>query len=982
MELAPAVVSHGFTVLTHETLTEIDGEAYMMRHEVSGAKLLYLKNDDSNKAFAIGFRTPPQDDTGVFHILEHSVLCGSRKFPVKEPFVDLLKSSMQTFLNAITYPDKTLYPVASTNEQDLFNLMDVYLDAVFHPQIYTKRAIFEQEGWHYEFAETPEGDCPLIHNGVVYNEMKGVLSDASSVLFDEIQKNLFPGTPYAFESGGTPAAIPTLTYENYLDEHRRHYRTDNSYIILYGNIDIDRALAFLDTEYLTPVAAEQQAEDAERIAQGLELLRPRTLSLAEPIVRTGITCTMDTAPENACAAAAYVIGTAKDRQRIIATSILLDALFGSNEAPFKRALLNEGYAKDIMTHVAESMLQPFVLVQLQQPQGDAGDRLPEILAEHTRQLIEQGLDENLIEASLSHAEFSLREHDLGTADGVVYAASALSGWLYDDDAPLDYLRYEDLFAALRNAFGTSYYTDLLRSLFCENDHVAAVNLIPTPGEPDAAIVEAEKLLALKDAQLTDEEREQIRENVASLRAQQEAEDTPEARATLPRLSVADIGEAPEEPPFRLVDDAPIPCLRHSVPTRGIVYAYRYYDASCIAFEDVPYFSVLMSVLGKLDTASHTAAEIDTLVHGKLGNLSFTHAIIDKDPTSDMPKLLLSASASALSENIEWLVSLSREVMTETNFHQTDKIEEILQQQKIMMEQMFLIFGHESAATRMRSYVTYGGVLSEHIQGVEFYRFICELLDGFENRKDALADKLEAMAAEIFCDDRCLLSFGGSDADYERFWQEQPLIGRTSDAAKRLHVPAPVKRNEGFMLSSDVTYAALGWDRRLLDKPFSGTWFVVNRALSFDYLWNEVRVKGGAYGVGFKSLRTGGMRFYSYRDPHVDETLERFAQTPAWLAQFNPTPEELDGFIVATVAGIDAPIKARKLILKQIVDYLVGITREMHLQDRDNVIATTVEDVRALAPIVQQIVDEQAICVFGSREILKNASTPLELIDLL
>ena len=455
MQLDPGITVSGFTVETRDPLDEIGGEAITAIHEASGAKLLYLKNDDNNKAFAIGFRTPPhaigfrtppQDDTGVFHILEHSVLCGSRKFPVKEPFVDLLKGSMQTFLNAMTFPDKTLYPVASTNEQDLFNLMDVYLDAVFHPRIFEKRAIFEQEGWHYELvaegganaAVLPADQTELICNGVVYNEMKGALSDATSVLYDELQKALFPDTPYAFESGGTPQAIPTLTYENYLDEHRRHYRTDNSYIVLYGNLDIERALAFLDERYLTPVKIEQQAADEQRARTGLEPLEARDLPLQAPVTAGYTRRTMDTTPENACAASGYVIGTALDRTRVTAVDILLDALFGSNEAPLKRALLDEGIAHDVNAFVADSMQQPFAVVQTHIPAEDTGRNLSQIVADKVRSMLEAGLDKELVEAALSHEEFQMREHELGMADGVADAIIALSGWLYDDGAATDY----------------------------------------------------------------------------------------------------------------------------------------------------------------------------------------------------------------------------------------------------------------------------------------------------------------------------------------------------------------------------------------------------------------------------------------------------------------------------------------------------------------------------------------------------------------
>ena len=425
MNLEQGQELHGFTVLTAEPLPEIDGDAYTLSHPVSGAKLLFLRNDDRNKAFSIAFRTPPADDTGVFHILEHSVLCGSEKFPVKEPFVNLLKTSMQTFLNAMTFGDKTLYPVASTNDQDLMNLADVYMDAVLHPDIYRKRQVFEQEGWHLEVADAEQGQAEtgrqLTYNGVVYNEMKGALSDSTSVLYDQLQASLFPDTPYAFESGGTPEAIPTLTYEHYLEEHERHYRLDNSYIVLYGNLDLDRMLAFLDERYLTPVAAEQAKRRDQRAAEGLAELAPRTLPVQGPVRALGVRREMATAPENACMGLGWVIGHVRERTRIVATDILLDAIAGSNEAPLKRALLDSGIAGDVQSYLADSVQQPFAVLQVRDLGEDAAKRLRPAVDAELERLAAGGLDHALVEASISRAEFVMRERDFGMADGVALA---------------------------------------------------------------------------------------------------------------------------------------------------------------------------------------------------------------------------------------------------------------------------------------------------------------------------------------------------------------------------------------------------------------------------------------------------------------------------------------------------------------------------------------------------------------------------------
>ena len=970
---------HGFTVRTSEPLPEIEGTAYTLVHGKSGARLLYLRNDDANKAFSIAFKTPPADDTGVFHILEHSVLCGSDKFPVKEPFVNLLKSSMQTFLNAMTFPDKTMYPVASTNEQDLLNLMDVYLDAVLHPAIYRKRAIFEQEGWHYELAEDEGEAAPIVFNGVVYNEMKGALSDPNSVLYDELQAALFPDTAYRFESGGTPRAIPDLTYERFLEEHRRHYRLDNSYLTLYGDLDLDRALAFLDEEYLSPVADEEAARDAERAAAGEEPLVPHPLAEQAPVTSLGIVRPMATAPENACMGLGYVIGDVRDRTRMVAVDILIDAIMGSNEAPLKRALLDAGLADDAQAFLADSLLQPFAVFQLKGLADRAPERFRDVVEEGLRSLADGGLDHALVEASLSRAEFVMREHDFGMSDGVALSMAALSGWLYDDALATSYLRYEDDFAYLRKALDEGYFEQLIRDVFLENGHKAEVEIRPTDADEEA--FEESRLQEAADGMGPDG-LARVKAEEAELRRLQEEPDSPEALATLPRLSVSDVGEAPVEPAYGPEDGTPVPCLRHRVPTRGIAYAYRYFDLSRLSFDDLPYVTVLALVLGKLDTARHTASELDTIVNGQLGNLSFfseTYESAD-DPGRLAPKFVV--GASALAENSEKLAGIPREIMLETDFSDTGKIKDVLQQRRIAMEQVFASSGHASAMARLASYYLPAGVLREQLGGIEFYRFLKQLLARFDECGQDVSARLADVAARLFVDDGLTVSFTGADEDFERFWRSGATTGQTGADRRSLEIPAPVVRNEAFIVPSDVCYAAQGFDRRALDAPYSGAWQVAARALSYDYLWNEVRVKGGAYGAGFQAARTGNLRFYSYRDPHLDETLDRFAGAADWMASFDPRDEEMEGYVVATVAGFDSPLKARMLARRQDGDWFGGRTPESRAETRDEMLGATPEQLRSIAAPIARAVAQNAVCAFGSRDVIEGSDVDFDVVDLL
>lgn len=968
-DLEQVAASHGFTAVKSEPVSEVEGTVHLMHHAASGARLMFIENDDANKAFSITFKTPAADDTGVFHILEHSVLCGSEKFPVKEPFVNLLKTSMQTFLNAMTFPDKTMYPVASTNEQDLVNLMDVYLDAVFHPDIYRRPVIFQQEGWHRELEGEGEGER-LVVNGVVYNEMKGALSEPDSVLYDGLSAALFPDTTYRFESGGTPAAIPTLTYEGFLENHRRHYRPDNAYIILYGNLDADRFLGFLDERYLAPLAAKERGP-----------LDINPLGLQAPVAPAPVVVPMATAPENACAAVGFVIGRAAERERIVAADILMDAIMGANESPLKRALLDAGIADDAIGYVADSVAQPFAVVSLRGARPGAAERLRAIVAAEARRLAEGGLDRELVRAALSHAEFVMRERNFGYPDGVVLAMSAMAGWLYSDDDPAAYLRFEDVFASLREKVEEGYFEALLRELFLDNDHRACAEVVPT--ESDEAAEEAEAAGEREAAaELTEDEAASIREAVRALREAQEAPDAPEALAKLPQLSRADIGEAPAEAMWEVGECGPWRLIRHHLPCRGIAYAYRYFAMDGLAFDELPYATVLACVLGKLDTARHTAAELDTLVQAHLGNLGFAVEVHEDAEDRERIRPMFVMGSSALDEEVPWAARLAEEVLRETDFADTERIRDILGQRRIAMEQAFASAGHSAAMARVASYYLPAGVVREALSGVGFYRFLKELLAHFDERAGELTAKLADLAARLFTDGGCTLSFGGSEEALDAYREASaPFDGMAG--APVLTVPAPEDKHEAFVVASDVTYTACGWDRRLLGEPYGGTWLLASRILSYDFLWTEVRVKGGAYGAGFQTTRSGSSRFYSYRDPRIDETVERFRTAGDWLAGvFSPTESEMDGYVVSTVASLDAPAKARELLRRQDGLYFSGATLADRARVREEVRAARTEDVRALAPSVDAIAGAGCVCAFGNGEVIRASGEDFNVVDLL
>lgn len=1005
--LVPGTTCHGFAVERCETVPELDSDAYVLRHTSSGARLLYLACDDENKAFAIGFKTPPADSTGVFHILEHSVLCGSAKFPVKEPFVDLIKSSMQTFLNAMTYPDKTIYPVATTNEQDLYNLMDVYLDAVFNPAIYTKPTIFEQEGWHYELdlpegadSDGGEGDAgevdfeaypknlregTLRYNGVVFNEMKGALSDPMSVLDDAVNAALYPDTAYAHESGGDPRAIPALTYEQFLDTHARHYNPSNSYITLYGDLDVDRALAFLDERYLSqPSAASRRMDAAVAAGEDPSALAPNPLGVQTPVTCEYKRVEMATTPENALVGLGLVLGSALDRKRTIAADILFEALLGSNEAPVKKAILAAGLGGNVVSYTAAESLQPYELIMLQNAQPGVARELRRVFQDACRDLCEHGVPRERLEAIISSNEYDLRQRDYGIADGVAIACDALSTWLYDDDAATLALKYGPVYKELRGELDGSYFEDLLRELVLENDHTALVELVPVDAGAGSEGAEAAELAAKRDA-MTDAELADVVERTAALRAAQEAEDTPEDKATLPRLRVSDIGEARPEPPLVVDTTAPIPCLRHGIPTNRLAYAMQYFDLSCVAFEDLPYVTLLCRLLKQLPTREHSAEELDNLLAGKLGFLSFTTEVMTQ-PEVDGVRPYLLVSAGALSEKIDALASLPREVWSSTLLADADadRVRDVLTQIRIGLEQGFINNGHSAALGRAMSYSSPSAVVREQLSGVDFYLFLRDLLEHFDERLDGLRAKLAELAGRIFVADGCLASFTGSDDDFNAYWAAAGDLRLGAGAVGRdaLVVPTPRDRHEAFVIPSDICFAARACDPRRLGIDVTGAWAVAANALSYDYLWNEIRVKGGAYGCGFRAAGERQTAFYTYRDPAIDPSIERVERAGAWLGSFEPDEAAFEGFIVSCVSGMDAPVKPYALTKRRNTTYLAGLDPNAREKRRAQMLAATPGELRSLGADVTRIAAESPTCVFGGRDVIAKSNAGFNVIDLL
>ena len=964
--LAVGTGHSGFIVEHVETVREIDGQAYVMRHEATGARLMWLSNNDANKSFSIAFKTPPADDTGVFHILEHSVLCGSDAYPVKEPFVNLLKTSMQTFLNALTFPDKTMYPVASTNTADLENLMGVYLDAVLHPAIYNRPRIFEQEGWHLE-VEGEGADARLSYNGVVFNEMKGALSDPDDVLYQSLSSALFPDTAYGFESGGNPRAIPGLTYEKFLEAHARHYDLANSYTVLYGDLDIERELAFIDKRFTEACRRDAGA--------------PNPLTLQAPVTPERRVVRMATAESNAEVGVSYVIGTAADRARVLAVDVLLDALTGSNESPLKRAVMDAGLADDFEATLIDGVLQPQAMFTLKGVRPGRAGEFRALLEDECRRLAEDGIPREKLAAALAQAEFNLREGDWGGyPDGVALSMTAMSSWLYDDERPLDYVHYEEALSEVKGMLDDGGFEQLLRELVCESRHSAEVELVPVEGG-DAADEQAE--LADKRSQMSDGELAAVAAEVAALRTEQEAPDSPEALATLPQLHVADIEDPAPEPDAPVVE-APLPCIAHELETHGIAHVYHYFDLRRCTADELPYIGLLSDLLGKLDTRDHSASDLDTLVETNLGGLDFfveTYAPKD-DLAAAVPTFVV--GASALSDKVERLADIPREVWGATDFTDLDDIRDILTQRKIALEQFFVSSGHAAGITRANTYFSAAAKASGLMGGIDFYLFLRELLSNWDERKDALSAKLAELCERVFTADEVTVSFIGTAADRERFWAAAGNLGLPKAGKKATHVldvRAAGACNEGFSIPSNVCYVTRATAPSAADTGTAGCWHVATRAITYDYLWNEVRVKGGAYGTGFRRGDAGARSFWSFRDPAIDATLERYDDCAAWLAAWDGSEDELAGYIVSTVAAHDAPAKPRALARRQDIARFNQKKPGWRDEVRAEELAVTADDIRALAAALADKEPATGVCVFGGADALAASSLDLDVTPL-
>ena len=950
---------HGFAVTECAALPELAGRLWRLEHEKSGARLVWLERQEENKTFCIAFRTLPSNDTGVFHILEHSVLCGSDRYPVKEPFVELMKSSMKTFLNAMTYPDKTVYPVSSRNHKDFLNLLRVYMDAVLHPLIYSKPEIFRQEGWHYEM---PEDGNPS-YKGVVFNEMKGAYSTPDTLMWRQTLRMLFPDTSYRFDSGGDPKHIPELTYEQFVETHRRLYHPSNAYILLDGQMDIEEVLSILDGEYLS--AYSRQAGQPEFAAQ-------------KPVQSAPVRVSYEVSPNEPLENRArlvwgYVLGDYTGWEDMVAIQALADALCGSNHAPLKEKLLSSGLAQDLQLNADDSILQPLVVLEAVNLDESRAGEVEALLRQELERLVREGLDHRQLAAAMANLEFKMRERDYGgMPQGLGLVLNMLESWLYGGH-PAARLEVGELFASLNRKLEEGYFEALLERALLKNNHSCQVMMVPSPtlGEENRQ-AEAARLKAAAESWSGEDRARLVREQ-AALDAWQASTDTPEALSSIPALRLEDIPAAPEDIPMEVSAIGDVPLLRHSIPTGGVGYVNLYFDITDLTAEQLPRASLLCALLGELDTARHTGLELQTLRRLHLGDLRFTIDAFGRENAPEDCRTYLHVSFSALEAKLESAAALVAEIITSSRFDGSRRVRELLRQMATQMEEGVAYAGNQFAAVRVSAGCSVQGAVQEHVRGITFVRWLKAQEKAFESRSAALQEDLAALAQRIFTAGRLTASVTGAEEKCAAAL-ERALLPELAPG-QRGQLPCGVRpwglRREGVIIPAGVSFAAMGGSLLDCGQPYSGTVQVAGRTISLEYLWNAIRVQGGAYGAGLLLNDAGGVCFYSYRDPSAARSLSRYREAGAFLRAFCAGNPDLTGIITGAVAESDPLLPPSRKGQRADSWYFKGVDCAARRRRREELLSAAPGQLAALAESVEKLAENSGVCVIGSRRLVED-----------
>ncbi len=918
-----------------------------------------IVSDDPNKTFSIAFKTVPQSDGGTPHILEHSVLNGSKNFPVKSPFDVLAKGSLNTFLNAMTGSDITIYPIASMNDKDYFNLMHVYLDAVFNPLVVQDKRIFEQEGWHFEEDST---SGPVTYNGVVYNEMKGAYSSATRELSYLEYKNLFPENGYGFSSGGYPSAIPKLTYQKFVQFYKRFYHPSNSYIFLYGNADLNKELEFIDTAYLTHYNKIDVNSD-------IPLQKPFK-KMKEINSHYSVTEGSDTNNQTYLNIS-FVAGLNTDRAQVMALNILSDVLVNQESAPLRLALQKAGIGKEVSASVDDIEQNVFdITVQNANP-GDK-DKFKEIVFSTLKKAAEEGLDTLAVEGTLNRMEFGLREGN-DAQKGLSYNFKAITGWFFAND-PFLSLEYEKPLAELKSGIKNGYLEKVILKDFVNNPHSLLITLEPKPGLEKEINEKTDKELSSYKASLSPDEVERLVKNTGDLKEYQKQEDSPEALATIPLLSRNDINPETEWYSLNEKNVDGIQVLAHNEFTNEVVYAKMYFDMKVLPDSLLPYAALLSEVLGSMNTDKYSYGDLEKQLNIHTGgfNTSLSSYSQYKDESVLIPKFIV--SSKAMSGKVNVMFDLMEEIINKTKYADKDRLKDILQRHQSRLEANVNQNGYGYAEKRLLSYISGRGLFNEITGGISYYRFISGLSKNYDKQADNIIGNLEKTAEILFNKGNCIGAVTCAEDDMPAYLNNfENLTGKLAvkDAPEQKWNFDLQKKNEGFLTASKVQYVIEGYNYKKLGYDWSGKMLVLSQILSRDWLQNQVRVMGGAYGSWASFSPSGHAYFASYRDPHLKETLTNYSNTVDYLKKFDADDNAMTRYIIGTVAQLDRPHTPSSKGDYAVVYYFEKMTKQDMQKVRDEVLATTAEDIRGMNKFVADVLAEKTFCVYGNEEKIKS-----------
>jgi len=952
-----------YELIEEREVSDLNSKGYVLKHKKSGARLMLLSNDDENKVFAIGFRTPPTDSTGVAHIIEHSVLCGSEKFPAKDPFIELAKGSLNTFLNAMTYPDKTVYPVASCNDKDFQNLMDVYMDAVLNPNIYKRQEIFKQEGWHYELESV---DDNITISGVVYGEMKGAFSSPEGSLDREIFNSLFPDTAYGVESGGDPDDIPKLTYEAFLDFHRRYYHPVNSYIYLYGNMDMAEKLSWLDKEYLSKY---------ERIEIDSEIGTQKPFDKMREITKEYSITNEESEEENTYLTYNKVVGTSLDKELYIAFQILEYALM-SPGAPLRQALLDAGIGKDILSSYDGGIKQPMFSVIAKNSDPDKKEKFLKVIEDVLTEQVKNGINRKSLLAGINVFEFKYREADFGPyPKGLMFGLQSFDSWLYDENEPFMHLEANAVFAQLRKKIDGGYFEGLIKKYLLDNSHGSVLIYVPKKGLTEKKDKELEEKLRGFKKSLSKEELEAMAAETVALKKYQTEPSTKEELESIPLLKIEDIRK--KVLPFvnEELDVDGTKVVFHDYFTNGIGYLTLFFDMKDVSTELMPYVGLLKTLLGLVDTKNYSYQELTNEININSGGISPNMSIYSDVRDKDKYRAMFTYKARVLYDKVGTALDIISEIINTSVLDDYKRMKEVILEAKSRYQMYYNNAGHAVAMLRGMSYFSPVSRFSDMTTGLEQYDFLNDLEEHFEDKKEEITKNLRAVSKAMFRPENLLVSFTSTKDGLEELKKDLPAFAKTlctEPVDNKKYDFKCEKKNEGFKTAAKVFYVSRTGNFKDAGFEYTGRLQVLKTILGYDYLWNNIRVLGGAYGCMSGFSRNGDSYFASYRDPNLEKTIEVFEGVPEYIEKFDVDDRDMTKYIIGTMSNIDTPLTPNNKGVRSMTAYLTNLTEEISQKERDAVLSTKQEDIRALAPLVRSVIDQDNLCVLGSEKQIEDS----------